>query len=215
MILKTNRVRIGYWKKLRVRVGYRVPVGHWLQYGVLIKENITFSDFKWSSCKPDNHKLYKRPNEKIFLHFPTLRGGIKKKKTVFFSEKLRKGGRGVSPNPKFPYQKKLRFFWNFFTKEGGSHLFQKDVIIKKLGILGYFCQKGGSYRFYQKKTQNISDFFAKKGGGLANSKISLSEKTRPFRIAERGGGSQNFGVFLKKTSIFFLMPPLTILVIFV
>ena len=36
----------------------------------------------------------------------TLRGGIKKK-TVFFSEKLRKGGRGVSPNPKFPYQKKL------------------------------------------------------------------------------------------------------------
>ena len=30
MILKTNRVRIGYWKKLRVRVGYRVPVGHWM-----------------------------------------------------------------------------------------------------------------------------------------------------------------------------------------
>ena len=29
MILKTNRVRIGYWKKLRVRVGYRVPVGPW------------------------------------------------------------------------------------------------------------------------------------------------------------------------------------------
>ena len=30
-----------------------------LQYDVLIQENITFSDFKWSSCKPDNHKLYK------------------------------------------------------------------------------------------------------------------------------------------------------------
>ena len=58
-----------------------------------------------------------------------LRGGIKKK-TGFFSEKLRKGGRGVSPNPKFPYQKKLRFFWIFFSKGGGSHLFQKGVIIK-------------------------------------------------------------------------------------
>ena len=30
-----------------------------LQYAVLIQENITFSDFKWSSCKPENHKLYK------------------------------------------------------------------------------------------------------------------------------------------------------------
>ena len=27
MILKINRVRIGYWKIFRVRVGYRVPVG--------------------------------------------------------------------------------------------------------------------------------------------------------------------------------------------
>ena len=49
-----------------------VTGGFVLQYGVLIKENITFSDFKWSFCKPDNHKLYKRPNEKLFLHFPTL-----------------------------------------------------------------------------------------------------------------------------------------------
>ena len=49
-----------------------VTRGFVLQYGVLIMENITFSDFKWSSCKPDNHKLYRRPNEKLFLHFPTL-----------------------------------------------------------------------------------------------------------------------------------------------
>ena len=32
------------------------------------------------------------------------------KKNCFFPEKLWKGGRGVSPNPKFPYQKKMRFF---------------------------------------------------------------------------------------------------------
>ena len=31
MILKINRVRIGYWKIFRVRVGYRGPVGHWPQ----------------------------------------------------------------------------------------------------------------------------------------------------------------------------------------
>ena len=30
MILKMNRVRIGYWKIFRVRVGYRVPVAPWL-----------------------------------------------------------------------------------------------------------------------------------------------------------------------------------------
>ena len=62
-------------------------------------------------------------------------------------------------------------------------------------------------------------FFRKtpKGGGrgLAKSEISLSEKTRPFRIAERGGGgAQNFGVFLKKKTGFFLMPPLIEEIIF-
>ena len=68
--------------------------------------------------------------------------GRHKKKLFFFSEKLRKGGRGVSPNPKFPYQKKMRFFWNFFLKGGGSHLFQKGVIIKN-GDIGIFSPKRG------------------------------------------------------------------------
>ena len=53
------------------------------------------------------------------------------------------------------------------------------------------------------KTQNISDFFAKRGGGLANSKISLSEKTRPFQIAERGGGVSEFRSFSEKNQYFF------------
>ena len=61
----------------------------------------------------------------------TVRGGIKK--NCFFSEKLRKGGGGVSPNPKFPYQKKLRFFWNFFSK-GGGLTYSKRVLSEKLGI---------------------------------------------------------------------------------
>ena len=49
-----------------------------------------------------------------------LRGGINKNKLFFFSEKLRKGGGGISPNPKFPYQKKMRFFWIFSSKGGGG-----------------------------------------------------------------------------------------------
>merc|ERR1719397_1648527 len=119
-------------------------------------------------------------------HTPPVRGGIKKK-NWFFSEKLRKGGRGVSPNPKFPYQKKLRFFGIFFYKGGGVSPIPKGCYHKKLGILGFFCQKGGSYRFYQKKTQNISDFFAKRGGGWPIPKFPYQKKTRLFRIAERGG----------------------------
>ena len=55
-----------------------------------------------------------------------IRGGIKK--DCFFSEKLRKGGGGVSPNPKFPYQKKLRFFWNFFFGKGGGPTYSKRVL---------------------------------------------------------------------------------------
>ena len=46
-----------------------------------------------------------------------VRGGIKK--VFFFLGKTSKGGRGGLQNPKFPYQKKMRFFWNFFYKGGG------------------------------------------------------------------------------------------------
>ena len=57
----------------------------------------------------------------------TIRGGIKKK-TVFFSEKLRKGGRGVSPNPKFPYQKKNWDFFGIFFLKGGGPTYSKRVL---------------------------------------------------------------------------------------
>ena len=56
-----------------------------------------------------------------------LRGGIKK--TVFFSEKLQKGG-GLAES-EISLSEKLRFFCIFFSKGGGSHLFQKGVIIKQ------------------------------------------------------------------------------------
>ena len=61
----------------------------------------------------------------------------------------------ISPNPKFPYQKKLRFFGFFLAKggerEGGSHLFQKGVIIKKWGFWAIFAKKGGHIDFIKKK----------------------------------------------------------------
>ena len=69
--------------------------------------------------------------------------GRHKRKLFFFFGKLRKGG-GISPNPKFPYQKKLRYFWNFFfQKGGGSHLFQKGVIRKTGNFLDILAKRGG------------------------------------------------------------------------
>ena len=53
---------------------------------------------------------------------------------------LRKGGGGVSENPKFPYQKKLRFFWH---KGGGGLTQSKMVLSEKMRFFGIFCQKGG------------------------------------------------------------------------
>ena len=144
----------------------------------------------------------------MLMHSVRLRGGIKKK-NCFFSEKLRKGGRGVSPNPKFPYQKKLRFFWNFFYKGGGSHLFQKGVIIKNWVFWAIFAKKGGHIDFIKKKLR-IFRIFSPNGGGSGQFQNFLIRKNSAIpNCWEGGGGSQNFGVFLKKTSIFFLMPPLT------
>ena len=60
----------------------------------------------------------------------------------FFRKTPKGGGEGVSPNPKFSNQKKMKFFWNFFLKGGGSHLFQKGVIIKN-GDIGIFSPKRG------------------------------------------------------------------------
>ena len=57
------------------------------------------------SCAKEG-ELCLSSNSKLALTH-SLTKGRHKKKLFFFSEKLRKGGGGVSPNPKFPYQKKL------------------------------------------------------------------------------------------------------------
>ena len=48
------------------------------------------------------------------------------RKKPFFSLSLPERAGGVSPNPKFPFQKKTEIF----CKRGGGHLFQRGVIIK-------------------------------------------------------------------------------------
>ena len=60
----------------------------------------------------DIGNVYRRTQNK----FAMLRRAIIKK----LGYKIRKGGRGVSPNPKFPYQKKMRFLLDFFCQKGGG-----------------------------------------------------------------------------------------------
>ena len=70
MILKINRVRIGYWKIFRVRVGYRVPVGPcWQRDSIIIS---SYDDYhywarggessgmksNWFSCSRPMYKSY-------------------------------------------------------------------------------------------------------------------------------------------------------------
>ena len=128
----------------------------------------------------------------------SIRGGIKK--NFFFQENPRRGGGGVSPNPKFPYQKILRFFWIFFFKRGGgSHLFQKGVIIKEWGFWNIFVKRGGFHpihRDFIKKKLRIFRNFLPKGGGSRQFRNFLIRKNWGFRIAERGEGrSQNSEFF--------------------
>ena len=76
---------------------------------------------------------------------------------------LRKGGGGVSENPKFPYQKKLRFFWH----KGGGLTQSKMVLSEKMRFFGIFCQKGG---ILSEKNWEFFVIFRQKGGVSANPK---------------------------------------------
>ena len=70
---------------------------------------------------------------------------------------FRKGGGGVSENPKFPYQKKLRFFWQ--KGGGGPHPIQKGFI-RKNEILWHILLKWGD--FIRKKNWIFFGIFCQK-----------------------------------------------------
>ena len=98
---------------------------------------VSFLDFGRNLHNPSAFE--DRQKECTASHSETVRGG---KKKCFFFRKTSKGGGGVSPNPKFSYQKKLRFFWNFFLKGGGAPPIPKGCYHKKWGYWDIFAKKG-------------------------------------------------------------------------
>ena len=131
-----------------------------------------------------------------------LLGEASKKKTGFF-RKTPKGGEGGLAESKISLSEKTEIFLEFFLQRGGVSPIPKGCYHKKMGILGYFCQKGGSYRFYQKKTQNISDFFAKRGGGSGQFQNFLIRKNSAIPNCWGGGGVSEFRSFSEKKTVFF------------
>ena len=69
-----------------------------------------------------------------------FKGGIKK--LFFFFRKTLKGGGGLAESEIFLSEKTEIFLEFFFFGRGGSHLFQKGVIIKN-GDIGIFSPKRG------------------------------------------------------------------------
>ena len=77
----------------------------------------------------------------FFPGLPLL-GEASKKKKLFFFGKTPKGGRGGLAESKISLSEKTEIFLDFFFKKGGgSHLFQKGVIIKT-GDFWIFSPKG-------------------------------------------------------------------------
>ena len=92
----------------------------------------------------------------------------------------------------------MRFFWIFFLQKGGSYLFQKGVIIKKLGIFGYFCQKGGSHpihrdfiikklRIFNREVRQFHSLFA----GLFQFQSCVFPSTLFVETNHKGGGGSD------------------------
>ena len=146
--------------------------------------------------------------------FSVLHSQGRHKKTVFFFGKTPKGGGGSRRIRNFLIRKKLRYFWNFFWKEGGVPPIPKGCYHKKWGYWGIFAKKGGSHpihRDFIKKKLRIFWNFSPKGGGVSPiPKFPYQKKTRASKMLEGGGGVSGFRSFSerKKNSFFLLMPPL-------
>ena len=75
-------------------------------------------------------------------HIPKLRGGIKKKKMVFFRKTPKGGGRGLAES-KISLSEKTEIFLELFLKEGGVQPIPKGCYHKKTGDFWIFSPKGG------------------------------------------------------------------------
>ena len=75
--------------------------------------------------------------------------GRHKKKLFFFFRKTPKGGgRGLAES-EISLSEKTEIFLDFFSKGGGVPPIPKGCYHKKMGILGYFRQKGGSHPIHR------------------------------------------------------------------
>ena len=122
-------------------------------------------------------------------------------------------GGGVFPNPKFPYQKKLRFLLDFFCQKGGGLTYSKRVFIIKYWflssnalffhqILSFFFNFSKYFFFDIKKYFFISEFIQKGEGGVwPNPKFLLTEKIRPSKLIA-GGGVSLVWIFSEKYHFF-------------
>ena len=126
-----------------------------------------------------------------------LLGEASKKKYWFFMTILRKGGGGVSENPKFPYQKKLRFFWH---KGGGSHPIQNGFI-RKNEIFWHILPKRGDFI---RKNWEFFVIFRQKGGGSRPIRKILIRKIWGIQTKGRGRGGLRILENSHKKPVFFV-----------
>ena len=75
----------------------------------------------------------------------SLRGGIKNNKLFFFQKNFARGGLAQS---EISLSEKTKIFLDFFLKGGVSHI-PKGCYHKKMGIFGYFRQKGESHSIHR------------------------------------------------------------------
>ena len=115
---------------------------------------------------------------------------------VFFGENPKGGGGGLAESKISVNRKKLRIFWIFCQKGGGSHPIQKGFI-RKNEIFGHILPKRGDF------VRKNSEFFGIRGGVSANPKFLLTEKIWPSKLIRGGGrGGLLVWIFSEKKQFF-------------
>ena len=125
----------------------------------------------------------------------TLRGGIKKKILVFFRKTPKGGGRGLAES-EISLSEETEIFLEFL-KDGGVLPIPKGCYHKKWGYWDIFAKKGVLTQSIGilTKTENISEFFAKRGGGSRQFRNFLIRKNGGLQVAGRGRGGLRISKF--------------------
>ena len=163
-----RRLHKGWWHRGQVHLRKRVQ---WWKLCQEAWQGIAQYCRKVVFSIADNSTFELSLGNKKNQYFLGLRGGIQKKKLVFFGV-YPKGGGGSRRIQNFLIRKWLKFFWIFLPKGGGGLTQSKISVIRN--CLFFFWKWGGVFpnpKFpYQKKLSFLLDFFCQKGGGLTYSK---------------------------------------------